>query len=605
MSSISVVKKTFNRLFSVIWILSACAIFVPLLFPDVQYRLAEISQAGIFGKTLRTSVLLKIFEGVSIGSTLPSLVNIFLDKISHASSKSELGSHYFSLLVMFGTGIVYLSCYDNDFTPYFYASSFCIKLQTLCSVVMYSALNGVIATEHKLHPVMFMLPTLTFAVLQIFVSFSLLFPEYKSLSAVRIPLYSFCVLVFFVCKVIWFYKLWCHYRINNYILEFEVKKEAIHMSTLWIFAIAFMAVNSIDNPSENIWINTNETILVVYCSLYVASSIVLTILPNRLLRTFSDIQEAALQLKREFVRYVSHEIRSPLNVAHAGLEILKAELEIIGVTNFIRDLLDDIFFASNTAIDILNDMLQYEYIDSGTFKLDLAVMPLLEAFKGRLGAYKFMASKKNITLLIEDHAEVSEFYESDVIELGNHLEEADNEDPMYLVLYIDKFRVEQIIRNLVSNAIKFTPEGGHVTMRFIRTEATAAADPSESKHPVYDLQDDLLVKKIGGYLRVEGFHSEGEGRGCTFYVEFPFYNRQKTFTLAGVAENDRAPVTDCGSSSLLATVSNSFSVISPPSPSCVFPEEAWYSSNGGADADIEMAVPRPQILIVDDSSANR
>eukprot|EP01035_Chromulina_nebulosa_P022361 gene22361-28955_t len=413
MSSISVVKKTFNRLFSVIWILSACAIFVPLLFPDVQYRLAEISQAGIFGKTLRTSVLLKIFEGVSIGSTLPSLVNIFLDKISHASSKSELGSHYFSLLVMFGTGIVYLSCYDNDFTPYFYASSFCIKLQTLCSVVMYSALNGVIATEHKLHPVMFMLPTLTFAVLQIFVSFSLLFPEYKSLSAVRIPLYSFCVLVFFVCKVIWFYKLWCHYRINNYILEFEVKKEAIHMSTLWIFAIAFMAVNSIDNPSENIWINTNETILVVYCSLYVASSIVLTILPNR----------------------------------------------------------------------------------------------------------------------------------------------------------------------------------------FIRTEATAAADPSESKHPVYDLQDDLLVKKIGGYLRVEVADS---GAGI-----LSFCSCSKTFTLAGVAENDRAPVTDCGSSSLLATVSNSFSVISPPSPSCVFPEEAWYSSNGGADADIEMAVPRPQILIVDDSSANR
>jgi hypothetical protein len=55
---------------------------------------------------------------------------------------------------------------------------------------MYSALNGVIATEYKLHPVMFILPTLTFAALQIFVSFSLLFPEYKSLSAVRIPLYS-------------------------------------------------------------------------------------------------------------------------------------------------------------------------------------------------------------------------------------------------------------------------------------------------------------------------------------------------------------------------------------------------------------------------------
>ena len=502
MNSIAVGSRKTYSVFIIIWILSACAIFAPLLFSCVvQDRVIEISQTGIFGKTLRTSVLLKIFEGVSIGSTLPSLVNIFLDKISNASSKSELGSHYFSLVVMFATGIVYLSFYEEDFTPYFYACSFCIKLQTLCSVVMYSVANGVIATEHKLHPLMFIMPSLCFAALQVFVSFSLLFPANEILSLARIPVYCVSVVFFFVCQVVWFYKLWCHYQSNNYHLEFESKKEAIHMSTLWIFAIVFMVVNSFDNPSENVWVNTHEWILVVYCALYIAASIVLTILPNRLLRTISDIQEAALKLKREFVRYVSHEIRSPLNVAFAGLEILKAELEIIGVSAFIRELLEDIYFASNTAIDILNDMLQYEYIDSGTFKLDLAVMPLFEAFKGRLGAYRFMASKKNISLLIEDHVQVSEYHASDDIELANQSSKEDDDDPMYLVLYMDKFRVEQIIRNLVSNAIKFTPEGGNITMRFVRT--AAVFDPSEAKHPVHDLQDELLIKKIEGYLRVE------------------------------------------------------------------------------------------------------
>ena len=39
-----------------------------------------------------------------------------------------------------------------------------------------------------------------------------------------------------------------------------------------------------------------------------------------------QLSEAILQLKREFVRYVSHEIRSPLNVVHAGLELLRADL---------------------------------------------------------------------------------------------------------------------------------------------------------------------------------------------------------------------------------------------------------------------------------------
>ena len=84
-------------IFVVIWILSACVIFVPFIFPEMQQQMRKISQTGSFGKTLQTSVILKIFEGVSAGSALPSLVNAFLDKISQSSNKSELGSHYISI----------------------------------------------------------------------------------------------------------------------------------------------------------------------------------------------------------------------------------------------------------------------------------------------------------------------------------------------------------------------------------------------------------------------------------------------------------------------------------------------------------------------------
>lgn len=47
----------------------------------------------------------------------------------------------------------------------------------------------------------------------------------------------------------------------------------------------------------------------------------MTVLPGWLLRKMSEIKESVLRMKREFVRYVSPEIRSPLNVTHAGLEI--------------------------------------------------------------------------------------------------------------------------------------------------------------------------------------------------------------------------------------------------------------------------------------------
>ena len=188
-----------------------------------------------------------------------------------------------------------------------------------------------------------------------------------------------------------------------------------------------------------------------------------------------QVGEAMLQLKREFVRYISHEIRSPLNVVHAGLELLRADLEAAGVIQSVSDLLQDIYFASNTAIEILNEMLQYEHIDSGTFKLECAALRLVQCFEGRLDSYKYMASKKDIALNIEDFARVSEFslcsFESDTSRQSTStVTEAMFES---MVLYLDKFRVEQIIRNLMTNAIKFTPEGGRVTIRFLLVEDSA------------------------------------------------------------------------------------------------------------------------------------
>ena len=224
---------------------------------------------------------------------------------------------------------------------------------------------------------------------------------------------------------------------------------------------------------------------------------------------------------------MSHEIRSPLNVVCAGLEILKVDLEALRVAGSILDLLNDINFANNTAIDVLNDMLQYEHIDSGIFKLELALTPLKNLFAKRLETYKYMSSQKDIALHIEDLAQASEYYspaveagaEDGVVELYRDplSQERDSNNAFSTVLYIDKFRVEQVLRNLVSNAIKFTPHNGTITMRFAIV-SIAAGGPAEElvEQPILKLEDHTVDKQIRGYLRIEITDSGAGGWGVVY-----------------------------------------------------------------------------------------
>ena len=78
---------------------------------------------------------------------------------------------------------------------------------------------------------------------------------------------------------------------------------------------------------------------------------------------------ALIEAKKTYVRYISHELRTPLSAANSGLQMLHAELSVTARTNPVDeerlDTLTDVCSAIQTTVDILNDLLTFEKMDSG------------------------------------------------------------------------------------------------------------------------------------------------------------------------------------------------------------------------------------------------
>jgi signal transduction histidine kinase len=168
------------------------------------------------------------------------------------------------------------------------------------------------------------------------------------------------------------------------------------------------------------------------------------VIPLLLLRiklhlTLIDHQAEALkasQAKGEFLSHMSHEIRSPLN-AVIGMITIASGTDDIQKIKYCLERADS---ASRYLLGLINDILDMSKIEAN--KLELAY--------GEFNFEKMLAGIINVTSVraVEKHQDI-------VVNL--------NEDvPLYIIS--DELRLSQVITNLLTNAIKFTPEFGRIVL---------------------------------------------------------------------------------------------------------------------------------------------
>lgn len=149
------------------------------------------------------------------------------------------------------------------------------------------------------------------------------------------------------------------------------------------------------------------------------------------------------ELKNQFLGMAAHDLRNPLHVISTYSEFLLDDLSNILDSEQV-DFLTTIHDQSQFMARLINDLLDVATIESGKLQLDLQPVDLIKLTENNLVRNRLIAARKKITLLLET-------------------------SPIHPLL-LDPTKIEQVLDNLITNAIKFSPTGSKVTIRVQSTE---------------------------------------------------------------------------------------------------------------------------------------
>ena len=181
-----------------------------------------------------------------------------------------------------------------------------------------------------------------------------------------------------------------------------------------------------------------------------ATQSALAIQNARLFREIADKSrqlEAASRHKSEFLANMSHELRTPLNAVIGFSEVLSERM--FGDLNEKQDeYLKDIYSSGQHLLSLINDILDLSKIEAGRMELEVTDFDLPAAIDNALILVRERANRRGITL-------------------GRAI------DDRVGTVRGDERKVKQVLLNLLSNALKFTPEGGRIDVRAAMSDGMA------------------------------------------------------------------------------------------------------------------------------------
>ena len=207
-------------------------------------------------------------------------------------------------------------------------------------------------------------------------------------------------------------------------------------------------------------------------------------------RLFREIEvksrelEVASQHKSEFLANMSHELRTPLNAVIGFSEVL-LERMFGDVNEKQAEYLGDIHASAQHLLSLINDILDLSKIEAGRMELDTAEFDLPTAIANALTLVRERAGRRSIAL-------------EQVI------------DERLGAILGDERKIKQVLLNLLSNALKFTPEGGRVEVRAEIADGTAEISVTDTGIGIAPEHHDAVFEE---FRQVGSSDKKAEGTG--------------------------------------------------------------------------------------------
>jgi signal transduction histidine kinase len=196
------------------------------------------------------------------------------------------------------------------------------------------------------------------------------------------------------------------------------------------------------------------------------------------------------KLKDEFISIASHELRTPLTTLKGFLELELKDTDKLTYDS--RNHLERAYTSSERMIALVNDMLDVSRIESGRMTFSLTSCDLGAGVNEVVAEEEAHIKEKHATVEVIGGANIS--------------------------VFVDCVRMNQVLLNLVDNALKFIPDGGHITITCKDTEKEGSFAVSDNGPGIRKEDFPRLFTKFGRLGTSYTSMSETKGTGLGLYI---------------------------------------------------------------------------------------